>query len=333
VVAKQATKRKTVKQESPSSSKQDGKGRTNFSEHAFQIILIFMFTVTLSMLLLMRFGYLFKGGAKDDNSDVILNCPSISGKMLTDECDFSGKITKRIDFQSTIGNWVSSVGGSKGVIAYDLKTNEIIGEYNADKKYATASLFKLFVVYVGYLKVQSGEWDRNDIVGSTGRTVLDSLDLAIRESNSECAESLWSMIGRDELDEIVHNQFNLPDVYVGSFEATPREIMSIMRRFYQHPGITDAYLIERIKDSFLNQPSTIYNWRQGLPSGFSDSVDVYNKVGWEFNGRSWDIYDDTAILDFKNIDRQFIVVVMTNDVDFKQITRFGTEIEDKVISS
>ena len=325
MVAKQTTKRKTI-------SDNKSQSRDSLLSHTSFICSVFLFSVTVSMLFFMRYGYLFQGSKSYNQTDELANCPTVTGKMVVGECDFFGTVTSRINLQNTVNDWIDSVGGSKGVIIYDLNTNEIVGSSNPDQKFATASLYKLFVVYTGYLKVQSGEWGRDDVAGSTGRTIIDSLDLAIRESNSECAESLWSMIGRDELDEIVHAQFGLSNVTVGSLEATPREIMTIMKRFYEHPGITDSDLIERIKDSFLNQPTTIYNWRQGLPSGFSDSVDVYNKVGWEFNGRTWNIYDDTAILDFKNIERKFIAVVMTNDVDFKHIARFGNEIESKVNS-
>ena len=81
------------------------------------------------------------------------------------------------------------------------------------------------------------------------------------------------------------------------------------------------------QDSFLNQPTTEYNWRQGLPSGFSEKVDVYNKVGWDWNGKSWNIYNDAAILNFRDEGRQFIVVVMTSGVRYQQIRDFGAQIE------
>ena len=87
-----------------------------------------------------------------------------------------------------------------------------------------------------------------------------------------------------------------------------------------------------MKDSFLVQPATTYNWRQGLPTGFSTDVLVYNKVGWHWNGSQWAIYDDAAILDFTKYDRHFIVVVMTNYVSHLSIRDFGTKIENLVIT-
>ena len=235
-----------------------------------------------------------------------------------------------IDFQPVIDEWVESVAGSKGVMIYDLDLDIVAGKYNADEKFATASLYKLFVVYEGYRRVQNGEWSTDE---------LECLDLAIRESNSACAEAMWAKIGRGTLDTIVQNDFGLTRVSVGSLRATPREIMQMMKIFYEHEEITDEALTSRMMDSFLNQPVTAYNWRQGLPSGFSDAVKVYNKVGWQYmideedeEGNvvkgHWEVYDDAAIIEFTENERHFIVVVMTSNVDFRQIRRFGTMIEE-----
>ncbi|MBR3254277.1 hypothetical protein IKF88_00915 [Candidatus Saccharibacteria bacterium] len=232
-----------------------------------------------------------------------------------------------INFQPTVDEWVNSIGGRKGVMIYDLDREEVVGKYNADMKFETASLYKLFVVYEGYRRVQNGLLEPNGVINWTGHSALECLDLAIRESYSPCAETLWAIIGRDELDEIVQNDFDITDVIVSNLEATPTEIMQIMKLFYEHPDITNETLIAQIQDSFLNQPTTTYDWRQGLPSGFSENVNVYNKVGWNWNEEYWTIYDDAAILDFVNEDRHFIAVVMTSGVRYQQIRDFGAQIE------
>ena len=235
-------------------------------------------------------------------------------------------------FQSAVENWVGSVNGEKGVVIYDLDNDKLVGSYHGNEKFATASIYKLFVVYEGYKRVQSGEWKADDIAGSTGHTVLECLDLAVRESNSACAETLWGMIGRDNLDSIAQNNFKIKSAKVSDLEATPMEIMQMMKIFYKHKEIKDSDLIARMQDSFLIQPITEYNWRQGLPSGFSDDVKVYNKVGWDWNGKAWNIYNDAAIVDFTKQNRHLIVVVMTSGVTYQQIRTLATEIE-KVVNN
>lgn len=235
----------------------------------------------------------------------------------------------KIDFQPVIDEWIKNTNGDKSILIYDLDRDEVAGGYNANKKYDTASLYKLFVVYEGYRRLETGEWQASDKVGGTKHTILECLDLAIRESNSECAENLWAMIGYDELEEIVEEDFDIHETIVEGLLSNVKDITKMMKLFYEHPDIKDETLVTRMKDSFLNQPKTEYNWRQALPSGFSDAVNVYNKVGWDFNkeGNYWNIYNDAAIVEFPEKDRHFIVVVMTNEAPYQQIRKLGTMIE------
>jgi hypothetical protein len=101
-----------------------------------------------------------------------------------------------------------------------------------------------------------------------------------------------------------------------------------MKLFYYHPDFSSPELVTGMLDSFLNQPKTEYDWRQGLPRGFSRAK-VYNKVGWDYNpnGRYWNIYHDAAIVEFPEENRHFIVVVMTSQVPYQRITELGTNIE------
>ena len=233
----------------------------------------------------------------------------------------------KIDLQSVVDNWTSTVGsGNRSVLIYDLERNEVAGAYNTNEKYSTASLYKLFVVYEGYRRLQTGEWKGEDKAGATGYTITKCLDLAIRESYSPCAEALWGMIGHDELDRIIMDDFKITDSDISSLISTPEDIAKIIEIFYRHSDITDEQLVSQMKDSFLNQPVTTYDWRQGLPSGFT-KANVYNKVGWEYNGRSWNIYHDAAIVEFPDDNRHFVVVVMTNQVPYQKIRNLGSMIE------
>ncbi|MBR2766873.1 serine hydrolase [Candidatus Saccharibacteria bacterium] len=240
----------------------------------------------------------------------------------------------RIDFQPVVDSWAQGVSGNRSVLIYDLDRDEVVGEYNPKESYNTASLYKLFVVYEGYRRLQSGEWQADEPVGYTGYTILKCLDLAIRESNSSCAETLWTMIGRQDLINIIENDYSITDSDIASLISNPQDIMKMLKIFYEHKNITDNGLVATMKDSFLNQPPTTYDWRQGLPSGFT-KANVYNKVGWDYNpdARVWNIYHDAAIVEFSDLNRHFIVVVMTNRVPFQKITALGKMIEDKVLSS
>lgn len=292
--------------------------------------------IWIKVLLLVLLGLLVAGLTigilwfinRQDETNIIPDTPSISEPEPKSE---ESKITlpDRIDFQPIIDEWVQTVGGNRSVLIYDLERDEIAASYNSDEKYGTASLYKLFVVYEGYRRIQNGEWNGNDTAGSTGYTILKCLDLAVRESHSPCAETLWAKIGHTELDEIIKKDFKIENSDISHLVSNPTDIMKILKIFYLHEDIKNEKLIASMKDSFLNQPTTTYNWRQGLPSGFN-KANVYNKVGWDYNpdGRYWNIYHDAAIVEFPDENRHFIVIVMTNRVPFERIRQLGTKIEE-----
>lgn len=249
--------------------------------------------------------------------------------LSTDSVSQGSYLPSAVDFQSAIDVFSASSGGQKSVLIYDIERQELVNSYNPDSVYNTASLYKLFVVYEGYRRIDSNEWDQNAMAGATGLSIIDCLDLSIRESNSACAETLWGMIDHTSLDNIIKNDYGIIHSDISRLSSTPEDIMSIMQLFYDHPHISSVELIARVKDSFLNQPVTSYNWRQGLPSGFA-RANVYNKVGWDYNPNihNWNVYHDAAIIEFPEENRHFIVVVMTTQTPFQQITNLGSQIED-----
>lgn len=238
-----------------------------------------------------------------------------------------------IDFQPVVDDWAKNVGGNKSVIIYDLDKDKISASINAEFTYDTASLYKLFVVYEGYRRVDDGEWQADEYIPSAKHFVIECLDLAIRESNSACAEAIWSKIGHETLDQIVADEYDANDTDLSKLTSTPEDILKIMKMYYYHSEIEDKKLVERLMDSFLNQPITEYDWRQGLPSGFTKAK-VYNKVGWEYNPdkKYWNIYHDAAIVEFPEQNRHFIVIVMSNYVPFSKITALGVKIEDAFLN-
>lgn len=289
------------------------------------LVLLMIFVATFTVILyLMFFG-------KNEEPPVEVAEDNVAKESAYVSPEITEVKPEKIDFQPVVDEWVKSVSGNKSVLIYDLDRDELAGSYNTKEDYNTASLYKLFVVYEGYRRLESGEWQADDLAGSTGHTVLECLDLAIRESYSPCAETLWAEIGYDELDEIVKTDFGIINSDISVLTSNPEDIMKMMKLFYDHPHIKDEALTARMKDSFLNQPKTTYDWRQGLPSGFSDAVNVYNKVGWEFNenGNYWNIYHDAAIVEFPEKDRHFIAIVMTNKVPYQQIRKFGSMIEEE----
>lgn len=268
-----------------------------------------------------------------ESAEEIAEITEVEPEMQPDKENASETVLpNRIDYQSTIDEWVRTTGGRKSVVIYDLDRRELVGSYNPDENYQTASIYKLFVVYEGYRRIQTGEWRDDEPVGLTGHTVKECLDLSIRRSYSPCAEMLWEMIGHKELDRIVKDEYGIVNSDINNFVSNPSDVAKMMQKYYEHADITDESLLGVMKDSFLNQPVTEYDWRQGLPSGFT-KANVYNKVGWDYNGSSWNVYHDAAIVEFPEQDRHYVVVVMTNQVPFQRIRDLGARIEANFYSS
>jgi len=291
------------------------------------VLLLILVAALTAVICLLTQGLMVEKTNEDVAVDVVEVKDTVDEPKAVEEPEVT-----RVDFQPVVEAWANSVSGNRSVLIYDLEREETVGEYNIDEDYSIASLYKLFVVYDGYRRVQSGEWQADAAAGMTGRTILECLDLSIRESYSPCAETLWGMIGRESLEQIIVNDFGIAHSDISHLISNPRDISAIMQIFYRHADITDASLIARMWDSFLNQPTTTYNWRQGLPSGFTDA-NVYNKVGWDWNGSSWNLYHDAAIVEFPNQNRHFVVVVMTNHIPFEKIRKLGAEIEQAFLAA
>lgn len=219
-----------------------------------------------------------------------------------------------IDFQPLVDDFAATRSEKVSVLIYDLDNQKRAGEHRANVPMSTASLYKLRIAYEEYRRMDAGELSRNTKI-TNGHTRLECLDLVLRESDSPCAETLAAK----------------DNIYF-SLSASADEILNTMLLYYYHDTLsTDSW--ERIQDAMLNQPvKNGYDWRQGLPQGFSVAK-VYNKVGWAGENSSWTIYNDAAIVDFQAKKRHFIVIVMTNNTDPSVIKSFGQDFEKIVLGS
>lgn len=272
-----------------------------------------------------------------ENQEV--NNPSVVADEPTDEEPEEEEY--KIDLQPVVDAWLSESlsGVDVGLQIVDLDYNRVIASVQPEKSFQTASEYKLWVVYEGYRRVEIGEWDANEAVYG-GYTVEQCLDRAIRESHSGCAETLWSKIGRDNLEYIIKNTYGLENSTAAGLSSTAADMAEMMRYYYTHKDLS-AETWAKIQDSMLNQPNSdpanlcggSCNWRQGLPKGFTRGTKVYNKVGWAWNGAYWLVYDDVAILEFPDYNRHFAIAVMTaglSSADY--IATLGNEIEEALLA-
>lgn len=244
---------------------------------------------------------------------------------------------KFIDLQSTVTTWAKTLNHNEkaGVMIYDLNNSRTAAAYNENQVFEVASLYKLLLAYDGYRQIAIGAEKPTDIiVRDTDKGTLNlsqCLDLIIRESYNGCADVMHNDVTRAARVRSLIQNYEMNSTTNLGLSSTAADMVKLLRTYWRHSELTQS-LWEQIQDSMLNQPATTYDWRQGLPAGFSNAVNVYNKVGWEHEEGYWKIYADAAILDFVELEHQYIMVVLTSGFkDVKKISELGRMVEETVM--
>jgi beta-lactamase class A len=224
-----------------------------------------------------------------------------------------------IDLQPTVDSWIAKQRGTASAVIYDLANKKTVGALNPEKTYFTASIYKLYVAYIGYQKIADGTYSANEpYVGDYTRA--ECLDVMIRESYSPCGEKWWNELGKQNLTEQL-KAYGLKNTSMTGLATSAKDVAIILQRLAQRQDLTAAHT-KAFLDSMLNQPS---KYRAGLPAGFKDS-DVYNKVGW--NGLvEW---HDTAIVTLPS-GRSYVVSVLTQNIGSAQVAALGKAIESRLV--
>jgi hypothetical protein len=262
-------------------------------------------------------------------------------------------VPEKIDLQLALNQWVTSqpAAANSGVLIYDIDNDEVVARHNEDVAFRIESIYKMFVAYEGYYRVDKGQWDGTKTVFNWGDyqnrpyTINLCLDHMIRFSFSSCAEALWSWIGHDNL-QAAYNEKGFKNTSIQGLTSTPSDLTKLYQQFWNHNDLSENSW-KKIKDSMLNQTAPASagynyarNWRQGLPSGFNTAV-VYDKVGWLGDGNgNWTYYDDAAFLVFpeveknkdgeKKLERHYIMIALTKNTSPKELVKLGRKIEDAV---
>jgi beta-lactamase class A len=218
--------------------------------------------------------------------------------------------------QAVLDTWQAGHAGNASVTVMNSQGDVLAETGDIDQVYFAASLYKLYVAYFGYQQVDAGEVDPQEVyVGS--RTRAECLAAMIRSSDSPCAETLWNELGKQNLTDEVQ-KLGLQNTDMTGISTTARDTAQMLALIAQGQGLSSgsqqAYL-----DSMKDQESL---YRRGLPSGFSDSLIVHNKVGWneqvEWHDASIIVYPDG---------RQLIIAVLTESVGSKKIAELATALE------
>jgi len=222
--------------------------------------------------------------------------------------------------QPVIDEWAGATSGTASVYITDAKGNEL-ASLNPDQQYFTASIYKLYVAYVGYQKIDNGTHKLSEPY-LNGKTRGQCLDAMIRDSDSPCGEKMMAEFGQQALTTAM-NDLGLKNTSLVGLTTSAKDAAIILQKIQNKKALS-----EQSKSSFLDSMKTQDSrYRRGLPSGFSEFT-VFNKVGWNLT-KEW---HDTAIVQLPE-DRVVVVSVLTENVGFRNIASLGANIEQKLTAN
>ena len=244
------------------------------------------------------------------------------------------QIPEFIDLQPVVDAWLATVNGDVGLVFYDFDNQRVAAEYQPNVVFNSASVYKLFFAYDGYQQIDAGVDDGDEYFTTTydkgALTLGQCLDLIIRESYNGCADPLRADSTRFARAEALATRLGLIKTSSAGLYSTAADLTELMKLYWQHPDLSEASW-EAILDSMLNQPKTTYDWRRGFPSGFNQAL-VYDKVGWDYTGSYWRVYNDVSFVVFPTVNRHYIMTILTSDfVTYDPITALGSQVEAAIL--
>lgn len=211
-----------------------------------------------------------------------------------------------------IHGWGISHAGDWSIVVKDAADDTDLAVAGAHQTYFMASIYKLYVAYVGYQKVDDGTYGLTDPY-LNGWSRGKCLDEMIRTSNSPCAEKLMAELGKDTIMAALH-EYGLKDTSFAGFTTSAADTAIILSRLGQGDDLS-ADSRHRLLDSMLNQ-----EYRNALPKGFAP-LKVYDKVG--FNGYAE--YHDVGLVKLPG-GHYLVVAVMTKNASVPGIAQLGQAI-------
>jgi len=208
--------------------------------------------------------------------------------------------------------WMQSHNGTYGAMI-QATDGSFAASKNESRTFTTASVYKMYVAYGIYHKIEAGDITENTIT-STGKTVSACLEVMIVVSDNTCGVALGSLVGWPTVNSWL-KPLGLTGTDIsqsGDLKTTPKDAVTFLNQLQAGTLMNAAHtsaLLGLMK-------SQIY--RAGIPAGVP-GVTVADKVGW-LDG----INNDAAIVyDPKGT---YILVIMTENSGWAEIKDLAAQI-------
>jgi beta-lactamase class A len=175
-------------------------------------------------------------------------------------------------------------GSNVGVVVTDL-SNDASASTNADTQFVSASIYKLFVAYDIYKKIDAGTLSSTEKLTAygTSRTVEQCLSDMITVSDNTCGKALgalddWAaldaMLASEGYSHTMLNNYNAAGVLTGDKQTSASDVALLLSRLYKGTLLSKTsseHFIHLLKGDTIN-----YMLPSGLPSG----TVIAHKVGF-----------------------------------------------------
>lgn len=216
------------------------------------------------------------------------------------------KVEPLSSVQDIVDNFVENNAGTYSVVVTDLATGTELAAYEIDEPYFAASIYKLYIAYLGYLDIQEGKYSFDDaFLGDWTRK--ECLDKMIRESHSPCAEKLWVEQGKEKSTERLKEKFELTGTSMVGLTTTAKDVNIILERLHGDQDLNEsntALYMDSLKQNI---------YRDVLPAALPE-LTVYDKVG--FNGLVE--YHDVGIVKLPN-NRDVAITMLSRNAGTRRL--------------
>jgi len=212
--------------------------------------------------------------------------------------------------QNTLQNFANQYPGQIGLVAIDLDDGAS-GTANASAQMVSASLYKMFVAYGIYQKIDSGELTAQNNVPAMGESVGDCMQAMIEVSDNDCGKTLGDMVGWQALDarlktlgltNTLTNNYDASGNVQGDKLTTAADVATFIRQLYAGTLLSKtstADFIDLLKKDQVNDR---------LPTGLPDGTVIAHKTG-----DLYDVMHDAGIV--YGPKGTYLVVMMTQGWD------------------
>lgn len=191
------------------------------------------------------------------------------------------------------------------VVVRDPLTETVLAEHNADETFFSASIYKLYVAYLGLLDIDAGVEDPSEIYNQ-GRSREQCITEMVRDSDSPCAEQMWNEQGKQASTDKLAQDFGFSGTSMEAVTTTARDAATLLVRLQRSRDLSESSE-EQLRTALREQ---IY--REAIPAGVPRAT-VYNKVGFYETG-----WLDAAIVALPS-GREVVVVIFADNTGSEPI--------------